>query len=129
MKIMICETFSCSKKDYLVLPDKYYIELCFIGEDEHIYLKIGFYDEEDEEIFYAAIPLSQEFLDVVESIRRYPYHNVVLDSMLEKVTTDFQTTLTSSVGSVVVFDLDKFIDSWLGHLNEQLADYRKKHFK
>ena len=129
MKIMICETFSCSRKDYVTLPDNYDIELCFIKEQGDMYLKVSFFNENDDEIFCCSIPVSPEFEEVAESIMKYPRNNAVLDSMLEKITADFQTTLTSSVGNVVVFDLDKYLDPWLGHLNEQLADYCKKHFK
>lgn len=126
---MICETFSCSRKDYVTLSDNYDIELCFIKEQGDMYLKVSFFNENDDEIFCCSIPVSPEFEEVAESIMKYPRNNVVLDSMLEKITADFQTTLTSSVGNVVVFDLDKYLDPWLGHLNEQLADYCKKHFK
>ena len=113
----------------MTLPDNYDIELCFIKEQDDKYLKVSFFNENDDEIFYCSIPVSPEFEEVAESIMKYPRNNVVLDSMLEKITADFQTTLTSSVGNVVVFDLDKYLDPWLGHLNEQLADYCKKHFK
>ena len=113
---MICETFSCSRKDYVTLPDNYDIELCFIKEQGDMHLKVSFFNENDDEIFCCSIPVSPEFEEVAESI-------------MEKITADFQTTLTSSVGNVVVFDLDKYLDPWLGHLNEQLADYCKKHFK
>lgn len=129
MKILICETYSCSRKDYVALPDKYDIELIFVKEAGGIYLKLSFYDDNDDEIFHSAITVSGEYEEVAESIRKYPRYNVVLSSMLEKITSDFQETLTSSVGNVVVFDIDKYIDLWFGHLNEQLEDYCKKHFK
>lgn len=129
MKILICETYSYSRKDYVALPDKYDIELCFLKENGQSYLKVSFFDENDDELFHSAVYVSGEFEDVAESIRKYPRGNVVLSSMLEKITTDFQETLTSSVGNVVVFDLDKFLDPWYDYLNEQLADYCKKHFK
>ncbi len=129
MKILICETYSCSRKDYVALPDKYDIELFFVKEPGGIYLKLSFYDDNDDEIFHSAITVSGEYEEVAESIRKYPRYNVVLSSMLEKITSDFQEALTSSVGNVVVFDIDKYIDLWFGHLNEQLEDYCKKHFK
>lgn len=126
---MICETYSSSRKDYVTLPDKYDIELCFIKENGQVYLKVSFFDENDDEIFHSSVIVSGEFDEVAESIIKYPRSNVVLNSMLEKITSDFEETLTSSVGNVVIFDLDKYLDLWFGHLNEQLADYCKKHFK
>lgn len=129
MKVIISETFSCSRKDFETLPENFSIKLEFIKVEVMAFLKVMFYDEDDEELFYSTVAVSPEFTEVAESIRITPCYNIVLHSMLEKITDDFQAVLTSSAGSIAVFDLDKLHDSWYGHLNEQLEDYCKKHFK
>ena len=129
MKVIISETFSCSRKDFETLPENFSIKLEFIKVEVMTFLKVMFYDENDEELFYSTVAVSPELTDVAESIRIAPCYNIVLHSMLEKITDDFQTALTSTVGNFAVFDLDKLHDSWYGHLNEQLEDYCKKHFK
>ena len=129
MKVIISETFSCSRKDFETLPENFSIKLEFIKVEVMTFLKVMFYDENDEELFYSTVAVSPELTDVTESIRITPCYNIVLHSMLEKITDDFQASLTSAVGNIAVFDLDKLHDSWYGHLNEQLEDYCKKHFK
>ena len=129
MKVIISETFSCSRKDFETLPENFSIKLEFIKVEVMTFLKVMFYDENDEELFYSTVAVSPEFTEVAESIRITPCYNIVLHSMLEKITDDFQASLTSAVGNIAVFDLDKLHDSWYGHLNEQLEDYCKKHFK
>ena len=129
MKVIISETFSCLRKDFETLPENFSIKLEFIKVEVMTFLKVMFYDENDEELFYSTVAVSPELTDVAESIRITPCYNIVLHSMLEKITDDFQASLTSAVGNIAVFDLDKLHDSWYGHLNEQLEDYCKKHFK
>lgn len=129
MKIFLCETFSSSRKEYVTLPENFDIELEFIKEEGYQYLKVSFHNESDECVFTLAISAPLEYEEVIESIAKYSEHNAVLDSMLAMITTDFQVSLTSSVGNVVVFDIDKYVDRWGELLEEELEDYKKKHFK
>ena len=78
MKVIISETFSCSRKDFETLPENFSIKLEFIKVEVMTFLKVMFYDENDEELFYSTVAVSPELTDVAESIRITPCYNIVL---------------------------------------------------
>lgn len=129
MKILVCETYSSIRKEYITLPENFDIALKFIKNGHYDYLKVSFQNEEGDDVFASHIVVRHDLSEVVESIKKQPTYNPVMNAMLEEITKSFQEILASSNGNIIVFDIDNYIDEWCGWLTTQLEDYTKKHFK